>query len=186
MNDDSPDAYERLLELINGRAIKTGGPFNLSSGGTSDILIDLSQVLRTHDGFADLCQIVWDITDQYDAVGGPLSGSDPVAAAFMESGCKGGTIDRWFGVRKDSKHRGHDIDEITGSLVAGDKVLLVEDVCTTGGNLLRVAPIIQKAGGVISGVMVVVDRGGLARVATELGVPVKALYALKDKKVVRT
>lgn len=171
---------EELRNLINEQAIRTDGPFNLSSGGTSDVLVDLSRVLRTNAGFYALSRSVdIDYSMKIDAVGGPLSGSDPVAAALMV----GYAFPRWFGVRKQSKDRGYDTDRITGSLNPGDRVLLVEDVCTTGGNLLRIAEDVKAFGATIERVFVVVDRGGLENVRNALGVPCTSLFRLEGKQV---
>lgn len=155
------------------------GRFSLSSGGTSDILVDCSQVLRTREGFTLLRSILsyW-LTFDCHAVGGPLCGSDPVAAAFMGSG----RIERWFGVRKACKDRGLDTDEITGCLRPNDNVLLVEDVCTTGGNLIRVGDIVRKHGGKIQFLFSVVDRGGLQAAENHFQVPAGYLFTLDELK----
>lgn len=175
----------KLKQLIKDQAImraEKGRFFNLSSGGKSDILIDCSKVLRTRQGFKALQSEILKNQNHLtrfchlDAVGGPLSGSDPVAFAFLSTL----SIPRSFGVRKESKNRGFDQDEITGSLQKGDNVLLVEDVCTTGGNLLRIAPIITDFGANIVRVLVVVDRGGLAKVKDELKVSCSSLFTLED------
>ena len=60
-------------------------------------------------------------------------------------------------VRKEAKHHGRE-KNVEGLLAPGDKVLLVDDVVTTGKNILSAAQIIRTEGGVVEGALVLVDR----------------------------
>ena len=146
-----------LLQLLS-KAVRIG-TFELSSGSTSNVLIDCSQVLRTYDGqvlLGDCLNRRWGQLG-FDAVGGPLVGSDPISAAVLSNR----TATRWFGVRKqgDIKRRGLDVGHLTGSLEPEDTVLLVDDVFTTGGNLRWAASVVEARGGKLQEIFVVVDRG---------------------------
>lgn len=110
-----------------------------------------------------------------DSVGGLTLGADPVAYAIAYASALAGPLVRAFTVRKEAKAHG------TGRLIegpfrAGDKVVVIEDVITTGGSALRAIESIRAAGGIVIGVLAVVDReeGGRERLA-ESGVPVLAL-----------
>ena len=88
---------------------------------------------------------------------------------------RAGPLVRAFTVRKEAKAHG------TGRLIEGpfrpgDRVVVVEDVITTGGSALRAIEAIRRAEGIVIGVLAVVDReeGGRERLA-ESGVPVLAL-----------
>jgi len=151
--------------------------FTMASGNTSNTMLDLSKVLRTKAGQTALVSHLEDIGHEYyTCVGGPLNGSDLVAFAVTQAW----NIDKWFGIRKAPKNRGYDIGRITGNLQAGDRVLLVEDVCTTGGTIVQAAPHISGIGAKISGILTVVDRGGLEHATKMLGVPGKALFTLEE------
>jgi orotate phosphoribosyltransferase len=160
----------RLLQkLIIDHAVKKqkpgDPPFLLSSGHTSDILVDLSIVLSTTEGQLSLASEVYGypMPSTIAAIGGPLSGSDLVAFAFISRGFPRNR----FGVRKTEKHRGYDQGLITGSVKPGDEVILVEDQITAFG-----CKIVQ--------IFCVVDRGGLKIASSALNVPGTRLYQLED------
>ena len=87
---------------------------------------------------------------------------------------------RAFTVRKEAKQHG------TGRLIegpfrSGDRVVVVEDVITTGGSALRAVEAIRAAGGTVVGVLAVVDREEGGREAIEgAGLPVVALARAAD------
>ena len=107
-----------------------------------------------------------------------MSGSDVVCSAIARSG----KADGWFGVRSAPKGRGYDVGTITGNLEKGDKVWLIEDVCTTGGTMLRASKGVLEFGAEIVGLFAVVDRGGLKVAAEELNVPSKSIFDLEEIK----
>lgn len=113
-----------------------------------------------------------------DSVGGLTLGADPVSYAIayasavgdMLDSARGGTAPqrapvRAFTVRKEAKAHG------TGKLIEGpfeptDRVVVIEDVITTGGSALRAVEAIRGAGATVIGVLAVVDReeGGRERI----------------------
>ena len=110
-----------------------------------------------------------------DSIGGLTLGADPVAYSIAYASALSGKLVRAFTVRKEAKAHG------TGRLIegpfrAGDRVIVVEDVITTGGSALRAIEAVRHAEGVVIGVLAVVDReeGGREKLA-EAGVPVLAL-----------
>lgn len=112
---------------------------------------------------------------QVNAVGGLTLGADPVSYAIAYASAVAGTPVRAFTVRKEAKAHG------TGRLIegpfhAGDRVAVVEDVITTGGSALRAVEAVRAAGGVVAGVLALVDREEGGREALEgTGLPVLAL-----------
>jgi orotate phosphoribosyltransferase len=66
---------------------------------------------------------------------------------------------------------------VEGTFERGDRVAVIEDVITTGGSALKAITAVRDAGGVVAGVLALVDReeGGRERIETEAGVPVLAL-----------
>ena len=92
-----------------------------------------------------------------DAVGGLTLGADPVSYAIAYASALAATPIRAFTVRKEAKAHG------TGKLIegpfrAGDRTVVIEDVITTGGSALRAVEVVRAAGGVVLGVLSVVDR----------------------------
>ena len=103
---------------------------------------------------------------QVSAVGGLTLGADPVSYAIAYASAVAGTPLRAFTVRKEAKAHG------TGRLIEGpfregDRVAVIEDVITTGGSALRAAEAVRAAGGVVAGVLALVDREEGGREALE-------------------
>jgi orotate phosphoribosyltransferase len=152
---------QRLLDLIRENALSRG-EFRLSSGGISTYYVDLSKVVMLCEG---LQQIVWGLCDleeimwdEFDSIGGPAVGAIPIISSMMlETG-----IERSFFVRSEPKEHGK-YDLIEGNLRAGDNVLMLEDVTTTGESLLRSIKAVEEKGGVIKRIYAVMDRGAGAR-----------------------
>ena len=114
------------------------------------------------------------------AVGGLTMGADPVAYAIAAA--SHGTeleIDA-FSVRKEAKAHGTG-QQIEGNFRAGDAVVVVEDVITSGGSAQRAIGAVEAAGGKVLGVLAVVDRGQWGRGVLEAnGLKVVALTTAID------
>lgn len=101
-----------------------------------------------------------------DAVGGLTLGADPVSYAIAYASALTLRPMRAFTVRKEPKTHG------TGKLVegpfqSGDRVVIIEDVITTGGSALRAVAAVRAAGASVLGVLAVVDREEGGREAIE-------------------
>ncbi len=113
-------------------------------------------------------------------VGGMTLGADPVAYAIAAASTASPPVIDAFTVRKQAKDHGTG-RRIEGCFEPGAPVVVVEDVLTTGGSAASAVEAVNDAGGKISGVLVVVDRGqgGRERVE-ELGLPVRTLVSVQD------
>ena len=174
---------DRLAALLAERSAKRGN-FTLASGKQSTLYIDARLTTMSPDGltligplgFAAIEQAGW----QADAVGGLTLGADPVAYAVSYASAVAGRPVRAFTVRKEAKQHG------TGKLIEGpfregDRVVVVEDVITTGGSALRAIAAVRAAGGTVVGVLAVVDREEGGREAIEAAeVPVLSLARAAD------
>lgn len=127
-------------------------------------------------GLAAIDEAGWAV----DAVGGLTLGADPVSYAIAYASALAGKPLRAFTVRKEAKAHG------TGRLIEGpfregDRVVIVEDVITSGGSALRAAEAVRAAGGEVAGVLAVVDReeGGREAIEAE-GLAVRALARASD------
>ena len=120
-----------------------------------------------------------------DSVGGLTLGADPISyaiahASALEAEVGAGGMVRSFTVRKEAKQHGTG-KLIEGPFQAGDKVVVVEDVITTGGSALKAVEAIRAAGGDIVGVLALVDRQEGGRDALEAaGLKVISLVTATD------
>jgi orotate phosphoribosyltransferase len=115
-----------------------------------------------------------------DSVGGLTLGADPVSYAIAHSSALAKAPVRAFTVRKEAKTHGTG-KVIEGPFQSGDRVVVIEDVITTGGSALKAAEAIRVAGGVIVGVLAVVDREEGGREALEAaGLAVESLAGARE------
>ena len=113
----------------------------LSSGKTSDFYVDCKQTLLNPDGMALAGTVLvdaWQKTGwEIDAVGGPTLGADPMTCAFVLQARRRGIMLPGFFIRKEPKGHGtYSMIEGTKSIGAGSRVLVLEDVITTGASSL--------------------------------------------------
>ena len=113
-------------------------------------------------GLESLQQHAWDV----QAIGGLTLGADPVAFAVAYTSASTSRPIRAFTVRKEPK--GHGAGRLVeGPVTAGDRVVIVEDVITTGASALRAVSAIRAMGSTVVGVLAVVDREEGGREALE-------------------
>ena len=155
------------------------GKFTLASGRESTLYIDARLTTMSPDGLALIGPLALDALRTSDwnvsAIGGLTLGADPVSYAIAYASALAGTPLRAFTVRKEAKAHGTE-RLIEGPFREGDRVAVIEDVITTGGSAIRAADAIRAAGGIVAGVLAVVDReeGGREALASA-GLPVIAL-----------
>ena len=109
------------------------------------------------------------------AVGGLTMGADPVAYAIAAASLDAPPVVDAFSVRKEAKGHGTK-RRIEGNFSPGMKVVVIEDVITSGGSAVQAIEAVRAEGGDIVGVIAVVDReeGGRSAIE-ELGIPVVSL-----------
>lgn len=91
------------------------------------------------------------------AVGGLTMGADPVAYAISAASFGTDNPVDAFSVRKEAKGHGMG-QQVEGNFKAGDEVVVVEDTITTGGSAEKAIAAVVSAGGIVLGVLAVVDR----------------------------
>lgn len=170
--------HERLVAMLAARSARRG-TFTLTSGRTSSVYIDARLTTMSPDGLATVGPLAFGTLRDAglipDSAGGLTLGADPVAYALAYASALAGTPIRAFTVRKAPKAHGTS-QLIEGPFQAGDRVVVVEDVITTGGSAQRAVAAVRAAGGVLIGILAVIDReeGGRELLARE-GVPVLTL-----------
>ena len=169
-----PD-YDTLITLLAERSARRG-QFTLASGRQSSLYIDARLTTMSPDGLALIGPLalaaIHDAGWQIDAVGGLTLGADPVSCAIAYASATSHRPLRAFTVRKEAKAHGTG-QLIEGPFRRGDRVAIIEDVITTGSSALRAVGEVRSAGGVVVGVLALVDReegGREALLATGLQV----------------
>ena len=158
------------LAVVRGKVI-------LSSGQEADYYIDLRRITM-HAAAAPLVgRVLRELTADWDyaAAGGLTMGADPVGTAILHASA--GAIDA-FSVRKAEKKHGMQ-QRIEGPSVTGRRVLVVEDVSTTGGSPLTAVEAAREAGAEVVGVALIVDRGAGDTIRSA-GLECRAAYSLSD------
>ena len=174
----SLDDLQQLQQLLADRSARRG-KFTLSSGRESTLYIDARLTTMSPEGLVLIGRLGLDSLHQHgwdvQAIGGLTLGADPVAFAVAYTSADTTRPLRAFTVRKEPK--GHGAGRLVeGPVTSGDRVVIVEDVITTGASALRAVSAIRAMGGTVVGVLAVVDREEGGREALEAeGLPVVAL-----------
>jgi len=173
---------DRLAQYINDLAVQRG-EFTLTSGRKASFYIDLRQVSLDHRVAPLIGDLMLEVVSEFpevELVGGLTMGADPIASAIMHRAVIAGRSLDAFVVRKEPK--GHGMGkQVEGPTVSGKKVIVVEDTSTTGGSPLKAIEAVEKAGGIVVAVAVVVDRDtGAKQVIEEAGYPYRAALGLAD------
>lgn len=174
---------ERLLALLLERSFRTGD-FVLASGARSAYYIDCRTTTTHAEGQALIGRLglalLADAGVRPDGVGGLTMGADPVAYAIAHASWLAGDPVHAFTVRKEPKAHGTG-KRVEGCFAAGDRVVVMEDVITTGASALRAAEAVEAEGGTVLGVAALVDRDGGGREAIEArGYPVWTLFGVAE------
>jgi orotate phosphoribosyltransferase len=177
--DARTSARRRLLAELQRHALVIG-EVRLTSGRTSQYLVDAKRAILRPDGFTALAELVADQARVWSAtaVGGMTMGADPIACAALA----GGAPVKAFFVRKEVKPHGL-ARRIEGPpLTPEDRCLLVEDVVTTGGSTIAAIDALHQAGLRVCGVLAVCDRlaGGGEAVERVAGAPFVALTTIDE------
>src|SRR6202790_5482749 len=173
---------QKLLRLLAGKSFRLG-EFKLSSGGTSDYYIDCRTTTLDAKGSRLTGEVFTDEIRQRgwkpQAIGGLTMGADPIVVAVsVVSGELHG-----FLVRKAEKQHGTG-QRIEGFREKGARVVIVDDVCTTGASTVQAIEAAREFGFEIVGVMCLVEREeakGRANVEKASGaVPFASIFTATD------
>jgi orotate phosphoribosyltransferase len=169
------DFKAELLAILLEKSVCHGN-FTLTSGAQSDLYVDAKLTTLDPRGALLVGRIGWQLVKQtaatrnvrVDGVGGLTMGADPIAlsigiAAHIDDPAS--TV-QTFTVRKSAKGHGRQ-KLIEGNFAKGNSVVVIDDVITTGGSTLQAIDEIEKAGGHVAFVIVLVDRQEGGREAIE-------------------
>lgn len=155
-------------------------PFKLASGELSHDYMDGKKALAQGEHLQLACQAIIELAQdagvEFDAVGGLTLGADAYATGIALLAKK-----RWFVVRKQAKVHGKGKRIEGAPLDPGMRILLVDDVVSTGGSILEALEVVRETGAQIVLAVTLVDRGDEAEGKfEELGVPYRPLITYRD------
>jgi orotate phosphoribosyltransferase len=184
--DQSTDRA-RLLDVVRSRAlIQFDEPRELSSGELSRDFIDAKAGLSRGRDLRLACRVIADSVAgagiEWDAVGGLTLGADQFAHGVV---AELADDHEWFVVRKAPKGRGTNRLVEGAALGAGTRVLLVDDIVTTGGSIQQAHQHVIDTGATVVAAVTLVDRSDIAaRYFDQHGVPYLPVFTYHDLDIV--
>jgi orotate phosphoribosyltransferase len=172
---------ERLRAIIRRESLLQDREFLLTSGRSSSFFIDLKKTMFDPEGAMLLADLLFDKIkgEDVDYIGGLEAGGIPIVATLSMRSWPEKPL-RGFFVRKASKGHGTD-QRVDGFIERGSKVILFEDVTTTGGSAMQVVDQAQQFGCTILKVISVVDRlEGAEENFRAAGIKFEALFTWRD------
>ena len=174
---------ERLRSLLADDALILG-PITLSHGGASDHYFDCKKVTLSSEGSDLVADAVLDaiqsLPEMPAAIGGLTHGADPIIGAVMMRARERGLSLNGFYVRQQPKNHGTK-NSIENVPPRGTKVVIVDDVVTLGGSVLKAVDIAEREGCIVLAVITLVDRleGGGDKIKEKVKRYI-SLYTLED------
>ncbi|MCG8651725.1 MAG: orotate phosphoribosyltransferase [Pirellulales bacterium] len=178
-------SYDRdaLLELIRSEALRRG-EFTLASGKKASYYLDCRNVTLHPRGAnlvaAGMLEAIESAGQLPDAVGGMAIGADPITASIITLAGQRQLPLKGFMVRKEPKGHGTG-KQVEGPVTSGQRVVIVEDVITSGGSALRAVDAAVEYGLVVQRVIGIIDRlaGGEAAFQAR-GLELQTLCTIRD------
>lgn len=176
------DDRSRLFEIIRDRSFRQGGRFTLVSGRTSTIYFNMKPAMLDPDGARLIGAALAGKAVALGAtrISGLEMGAVPLVAAAAAMSAVAQKPLRACFIRKQAKDHGTKslIEGLAeGEDLAGQPVVVVEDVTTTGGSAIRAIAILREAGALVEHVVTLVDREeGAMEAFAEAGITLHALY----------
>ena len=143
-----------LIQLLKECGAIQFGRFVLTSGAVSDYYIDIKKASTNPKILKELAKAMVEYTEGYDILAGMELGAVPLVVALSLE-----TDIPYVIVRKEKREHGTS-KQIEGGEVKGKKVLIVEDVTTSGSSVVKTIKIIRENKGIVDEVIAVVDREG--------------------------
>ena len=150
---------DALLKLVFHACFKRGR-FKLSSGKESDFYLDAKQITLVAEGSLLVAEILADevIKAEIDSIGGLALGADPIVGSVLPVSAQKGHPLRGFIVRKEGQ-KGHGTQRlIEGAIREGDRVIIVDDVITTGSSAYRAVEAVEQIQCKVVKVVPIIDR----------------------------
>jgi orotate phosphoribosyltransferase len=181
MSENTQGLKGRLLSLIRSRAYKSG-EFKLASGRISDFYFDGKQVELMPEGAYLIGEVIFEeIKDgEFDAIGGLAVGAVPMVTSTVISCFHHGVNIEGIFVRPQAKSHGTR-QVVEGKLNRGARVVIVDDVATSGRSLMQAIEAVEEAGATVELVLVIVNRQeGADELFRDKGYPFRCIFT-KDE-----
>jgi orotate phosphoribosyltransferase len=172
---------QKLLTIIRRASMLEGREFRLTSGGSSNFFIDLKKTMLDPEGASLLADLLFDKikAEDVDCIGGMETGAIPLATALCMRSWPGKPVKGFF-IRKEAKGHGTD-QRVDGLLDRGSRVILLEDVTTTGSSAMRAVDQARQYECTVVKVITVVDRlEGAEENFHKAGIAFEALFTRRD------
>lgn len=157
---DPGELRDDVIRVVRERGLlHLDEPVQLASGEYSRDFVDAKAALARGADLELACRALLAAVGDldFDAVGGLTMGADQFAHVIAVLARRD-----WFVVRKEPKQRGTNRLVEGAPIREGTRVLLVDDVVTTGGSIQKAYEVIMGLGGVVVGAATLVDRGDVA------------------------
>ncbi len=183
--DSTPESLKnRLAQIILERSFqyRDEPTFLLVSGKKSQYYFNCKATSLHPEGMFLIGQIGFQMIEKLNihAIGGLTLGADPISYAISHASFIAQQPVETFIVRKEAKKHGMK-HRIEGNIESGNRVVVVDDVVTTGGSTLQAMEAAEEAGLTVVKVLVLVDRqeGGRERIE-ERGTPFEAILTREE------
>ncbi len=178
-------SYDRnaLIQLLETEALQRGD-FTLASGKKANYYLDCRRITLHPQGANLIAEGMLDVIESFgelpDAVGGMAIGADPITASIVTIAGQRHLPLRGFMVRKEPK--GHGMGkQVEGPVEPGQRVVIVEDVITSGGSALKAVEAAQAFGLKVERVIGIIDRlAGGAEAFQAVGLELVTLTTIRD------
>lgn len=180
-HDRSAELRNRLFALLKARAFRRGRVV-LASGRESDFYFDMKPAMLDPEGAGLMAELILQqIQDvRADCVGGLEMGAVPLIAPVAMRSLDFGRPLPGFFVRKAVKDHGTK-KRVDGADIAGKRVIILEDVTTTGGSAMDAVKAVEAAGATVALVISILDRGeGAADLYAKAGIPFMSLFRAEE------
>jgi orotate phosphoribosyltransferase len=170
---------DQVRTIVKERGhLRLAEPVQLRSGEWSRDFVDAKRALQDGADLETACRAMLEAIGEvdFDAVGGLTLGADQFAHVLAVVARR-----KWFVVRKATKGRGTDQRVEGASIAPGVRVLLVDDVVTTGGSIFEAYEVVRELGAEVLGAVTLLDRGETAGPKFEAaGVPYFPVLTYRD------
>lgn len=156
-------AKTELIMLLKTCGALKFGKFVLTSGKESNYYVDIKLAITKPEILSKIAEMMAEHVGNEKLIAGMELGAVPLATALSLKTKKPFLI-----IRKGERSHGT-MKQVEGEFNVGDEVVIVEDVCTTAGSILRSVEILRSSGCIVNKAIVVVDReeGGAEALAAK-------------------
>ncbi len=176
-------SQDALMDLLRQEALQTG-EFTLASGAKASYYLDCRKITLHPQGANLIAEGMLEVMGNRGelpvAVGGMAIGADPITASIVTIAGQRDLPLKGFMVRKEPKGHGTG-KQVEGPVQSGDRVIIVEDVITSGGSAIQAVHAARKFGLQVDCVIAIIDRlaGGEAAFQ-KVGIELVTLTTIRD------